>query len=211
LGWVGWHTDWGQVAQAFARLRIGPWLAAVGVLVLAQVVSARRWQLVAEALGFHRPLRQLTGFYFIGMYFNLVLPPSVGGDVVRAWYLDGGSGRRLGAFLTVLLDRLSGLVVLLAVACVAVALCPLRLPAWVGWSVWGAAGGGLLALGALPLVTSRLSGGGGGRGGPGAVGPGPAARRPRGGAGPRPRPRGAPPVARGPGGGRPAGVGGPPG
>src|SRR5205823_13782081 len=100
------------------------WLAALALLALAQVVSAFRWQLLARPLGFRRSLGQYTGFYFVGMYFNLLLPTSVGGDVVRAWYLDGKSGRKLAAFLSVLVDRFSRLLILLFLACVAAAVCP---------------------------------------------------------------------------------------
>src|SRR5205085_475716 len=117
-----------------------------------QLVSTLRWQILARALGVGRPLRQLVGMYFIGMYFNLLLPSSVGGDVVRAWYLDGGSKRRLAAFASVFLDRLSGLLVLLAMACVALVLSPLALPAWVSLFVWGSVAVSLLALAAVPLL-----------------------------------------------------------
>jgi uncharacterized membrane protein YbhN (UPF0104 family) len=158
LGWIAWQTDWDQVGRAFAQLRVGWWLAAVLLLVLAQLASARRWQLLAGPLGFPRPLGQMTAFYFIGMYFNLVLPTSVGGDVVRAWYLDARPGRRLTAFISVFLDRLSGLVVLLAVAALGAALSPLALPAWVTGGVWGTCGCAGLALACLPLV-ARLSSG----------------------------------------------------
>jgi uncharacterized membrane protein YbhN (UPF0104 family) len=154
---VAWQTDWGQVGRAFAHLRLAWWLAAALALVLAQLASARRWQLLAAPLGFHRPLTQLTAFYFIGMYFNLVLPTSVGGDVVRACYLDGRSGRRLAAFVCVLLDRLSGLAVLLAVAALGVVLSPVALPAWVVGSVGGVWACALLGLALLPLV-ARLGG-----------------------------------------------------
>src|SRR5688572_28654914 len=95
LGWIGYGTDWARVARSFAALRPEWWLAAVATLIAAQVVSARRWQLFARALHFDRSLAQLTGYYLIGMYFNLLLPTSVGGDVMRAWYLDGGSRRKL--------------------------------------------------------------------------------------------------------------------
>jgi hypothetical protein len=147
--------DWPQVGQAILNLRVELWLAALGLLLAAQAVSALRWKLLAGALGFERPWRQLTGMYFIGMYFNLLLPTSVGGDVVRAWYLDGRSGRKLAAFATVLLDRVSGLVVLLAMSCVALLLTPLELPPWVPWFVWGAAGCALLGLASLPLAAGR--------------------------------------------------------
>jgi uncharacterized membrane protein YbhN (UPF0104 family) len=157
LGWVGWRTDWGQVGRTFAHLRLGLWLAAVGLYTATQVVSSLRWQLFARQLGVARPVRQLVAFYFIGMYFNLILPTSVGGDVVRAWYLDGGSGRRLASFLSVFADRLSGLVVLLGLACVAVTVCPIALPGWVGWSVWGTAAGAALSLAAFAVFDFRSS------------------------------------------------------
>src|SRR5262249_41831335 len=144
---------WAQVGQAFAHLRLEFWLAAVGLYALTQVVSALRWQLLAQPLGFQRSLGQFVRYYFIGMYFNLLLPTSVGGDVVRAWYLDGRSGRRLPAFLSVFVDRFSGLRVLLALAGVAAALCPIPLPAWIGLSVWTTAGCALLGLALLPSLT----------------------------------------------------------
>ena len=153
LAWLAWRTDWTQVVQAFARLRVSLWLAAVGLYVFSQVVSGLRWQMLARPLGFRRRLGPFVAFYFIGMYFNLFLPTSVGGDVVRAWYLDGGSGRRLAAFVSVLVDRLSGLLVLLGLACVAAVLCPVPVPRWVVAAVWGAAAGAGLGLVALPLLT----------------------------------------------------------
>jgi glycosyltransferase 2 family protein len=87
------------------------------------------------------------------MYFNLLLPTSVGGDVMRAWYLDGGSGRKLAALAAVFLDRLNGLLVLITMACLAVALSPLDLPAWIPWSVWGIALAAACGLALLPLAS----------------------------------------------------------
>jgi len=155
LGLLAWRTNWHQVAEAFAHMRWGLWLLAVVGYALTQVVSSLRWQWLARPLGFSQPLRRYLAFYYIGMFFNLVLPTSVGGDVVRAWYLAGGPGRRLDAFLSVFVERLSGLLVLLAIACTAAAVCPLALPWWVPWSVWGLTAAGLLAVPAL-VVLARL-------------------------------------------------------
>jgi len=155
LAWVACRTEWEAVARAFVNMRLELWLAAVGVLLVAQVVSAWRWQMLARPFGFECGVGQLTSFYLIGMYFNLLLPTSVGGDVVRAWYLDGGSGRRLVAFVAVLLDRMSGLVVLLTLALVAWFLSPLDLPAWIGWFVVGTTACGALGIILAPWLARR--------------------------------------------------------
>ena len=152
LGVVGWNTDWERVQQSFAHLRIELWVAALAILVGCQVISARRWQLFARELRFQRPVHRLLGYYLIGMYFNLLLPTSVGGDVMRAWYLDGGDGRKLASFAAVLLDRINGLIVLVAMACIAVAVGPADLPAWITWSVWGIGITAALGLGSLPVL-----------------------------------------------------------
>jgi uncharacterized membrane protein YbhN (UPF0104 family) len=159
LAWIGWHTDWGQVRDAFANLRIELWVGAVVLLVICQVASARRWQVLARELRFERTVPQLLAYYLIGMYFNLLLPTSVGGDVMRAWYLDGGSGRKLASLAAVLLDRLNGLLVLIvmaciAMACIAMATEPLDLPPWIPLSVWGMAAAAVLGLASLFVLKS---------------------------------------------------------
>jgi uncharacterized membrane protein YbhN (UPF0104 family) len=156
LGWVAAKTDWAKFGAAFTSLRLEFWLAAVGLYALGQTVSALRWQIITRALGFDHGAGQLTRLYFIGTYFSLLLPTSVGGDVIRAWYLDNRSGRRLKAFLSVFLDRLSGLMVLLAIGCLAVLLSPVKLEPWIIWSIWGMTACAVLGLVTLPLVAGWL-------------------------------------------------------
>src|SRR5579862_6788034 len=78
LAWVGYKTDWAEVRASFADIRWEFWVAAVGLLVVTQIVSAVRWKFYVDRFGLSRSLRQLTGFYFIGTFFNLLLPTSVG-------------------------------------------------------------------------------------------------------------------------------------
>jgi uncharacterized membrane protein YbhN (UPF0104 family) len=152
LSAIAWRTNWSDVADKFANLRMGWWLAAAGMLVLAQVCSARRWQLFARELRFEHALSKYCAYYFIGMYFNLSLPTSVGGDVVRVWYLDGTSGRKWAAFGSVFLERINGLLVLIGVACLGTLAAPVALPWWIPASVWGVAAGAAVGLAALPLL-----------------------------------------------------------
>ncbi len=156
---IAWRADWGSVGSSFAELRVELWLAAVGLYVLAQVASARRWQVFARELQFEQSLPQYCAYSFIGMFFSLVLPTLVGGDVMRVWYLNGQSGRKWAAVASVFLERVNGLLILLATACVGVLISPVELPAWILWSVWGSAGCAGLGLALTPLLQrwQRLS------------------------------------------------------
>jgi glycosyltransferase 2 family protein len=177
VGVLAWRLDWRQVAAAFAHLDVTLWLLALGLYLLTQGVSALRWQMLARMLGLGGRWRDYLAYYFIGMFFNLVLPTSVGGDVVRAWYLGRQAGpppapepvglptgrqalgRRTASFLSVLADRVNGLAVLIAVACLAALCCPVPLPAWMTWTVactGGAAALGLASLPALPWLEKVL-------------------------------------------------------
>src|SRR5439155_7274092 len=45
----------------------------------------------------------------VGFFFNTFLPGSVGGDLIKAWYIAGEQSRRTVAVSTVLIDRVLGL------------------------------------------------------------------------------------------------------
>jgi uncharacterized membrane protein YbhN (UPF0104 family) len=158
LAVVAWRLDWSHVAAAFRHLDVGYFLGAVLLYVFLQVASSLRWRLLARVQGFDGPLFRYVAYYFIGMFFNLALPTSVGGDVVRVWYLAGlegpgpAAGRRLAALVSVLAERVNGVVVLVALACVSALLCPIPLESWVVWTVAGIGMVTLLALGSVPAL-----------------------------------------------------------
>lgn len=149
--------DWAQVRSAFRETRWSLWLAAVGIYVLAQLLSALRWRWLSQPLGFDRPLRAYIADYFVGMFFNLLLPTSIGGDAVRAISLNARSGRKMAALLSVVLDRLSGLLVLLALACSAALVCPIPVPTWMLVAIFGAAAAATAGLLTLPIAIRFLS------------------------------------------------------
>jgi uncharacterized protein (TIRG00374 family) len=86
-----------------------------------QLLSAWRWQLLLNAA---RPtnaaplsLTTCARIYFIGMFWNLWMPTSIGGDAARS-YLAGQRGIGLGAAATsVFMDRFVGMIGLLLICC----------------------------------------------------------------------------------------------
>jgi uncharacterized protein (TIRG00374 family) len=165
LAAIIWWTDWVRVFDAFGRMDWSWWLAAMALYLGTQCVSSLRWKLLSQPMGFQGSFGRFFALYFIGMFFNLVLPTSVGGDVVRAWYLaktPGATeaGRGVAAFSSVLLDRLSGLTVLLCLACFAVWFCPAEVASWLPWSVWALAGtafAGMIGLTVISRIPSPYS------------------------------------------------------
>jgi uncharacterized protein (TIRG00374 family) len=157
LGWLAWRADWGQIGQTFSHIRMDMWFATLGVYIVTQIVSAYRWQVLARPMGFNQPLGHFVRLYFIGMFFNLFLPTSVGGDVARAWYLNAKSGRGMVAAVSVFVDRLSGLILLLVLAIGGSLACTIDLPKWIPASVWGTAVFAVLGFVTLPLASRMLS------------------------------------------------------
>ena len=100
-------TDWRSI------------LGIVGVMVLQVIVAVFRWYRIMISKGVHISVRRSARYFWLGLFFNQLLPSSIGGDAIRGYCLvrDGQSVGR--ATLSVLLDRIlgmAGLVVLIALA-----------------------------------------------------------------------------------------------
>jgi len=92
-------------------------VAFVGYL-LGQVLSAYKWRVLARPLGFSQSLRLFLLYYFSGMYLNLFAPSTVAGDLGRSALLARSGGKLSAAAQSVVIDRVSGLVMLLWVCAV---------------------------------------------------------------------------------------------
>jgi hypothetical protein len=106
-------VDTGDLVRAVAGVRLELVAVAVVLYLAGQALSSYKWWLLGRSVGFEQPLRTFTRFYFIGMFFNLFLPSTIGGDVMRVLYL-GGERRRVLATNSVVFDRVSGLALLMA-------------------------------------------------------------------------------------------------
>jgi glycosyltransferase 2 family protein len=116
-------VDTGDLVRRLAEIRIGLVAGALALYLVGQGLSAWKWHLLGRSVGFSQPLGEYVRFYFIGMFFNLFGPSTIGGDVVRALYLGGGRRPAL-AVNSVLFDRVSGLATLMALGAVALAAFP---------------------------------------------------------------------------------------
>lgn len=93
-------------------------LAALALYLVGVPLRAYRWQGLLSALRVTVPLPRLVSLYFVGTFFNNLLPTGIGGDVIRAYELVKAGAGATQAASTVLADRATGLLVLLAMALV---------------------------------------------------------------------------------------------
>ncbi|MBZ0266580.1 flippase-like domain-containing protein, partial [bacterium] len=103
-----------EFRATLSGLHPGAFAAAAGIIGGGLVISALRWKVLLAAAGVPVSLARATRLYFIGYFFNLLLPTTVGGDVVRA----SGIGRAASLSLvggSIVIERLLGFGCLLGI------------------------------------------------------------------------------------------------
>ena len=150
------RVDVSSVAHSLARADITFCLLAVAVAGIAWLVSTYKWQVLLAEPGANIKFFQLVRLNMIGMFYNLVLPGQVAGEVVKGVRLAqlGISGKR--SAISVIVDRITGLLALLALGIVGVIASPSVLdsiPNLLSWLVSLA-----LVLGTLTVVLVTGSG-----------------------------------------------------
>lgn len=122
LGLLAWQLDLRKFAAVLGSTHLlllaPPVLTQIGLTLL----SVKRWRTILSNFDIEIGFLNLTKISFIGNFFNLFLPSSIGGDVFRAFYLSRSKNRGMSTTLTTtLLERNGGLCALLAIGTAAAA------------------------------------------------------------------------------------------
>lgn len=132
---------WREISSVLTHIHFGWFAVALLLFQLGVIVRAYRWQILLRAGGVPTPLSVLIRWYFIGSLFNTVLPTGFGGDVVKTVAL-GRYAARPGVVLgSVLLDRFSGIAMLMLTGVVVLLVAPGAVSPAVGWLLWLLFGG----------------------------------------------------------------------
>jgi len=141
--------------------------AAMLIYLFGQLISSLRWALLARTLGFRNPYRDFAAIYFIGMFFSLFTPSTVGGDVGRVFYLardgandkGGKAGPVASATVSVLVDRAVGMAVLIWIGAIVVAAFPVYdLGPAIRYVTFAIAAGFVVGFFSLPILSRLLEG-----------------------------------------------------
>src|SRR5215210_3162192 len=111
-----------QMAEALGSANKWWMLAAFAVYGGVEVCATVRWYLLLAVQDIRLSKTRTFMLLMVGVFFNLFLPGGTGGDVVKIFYLlKETPGKKAGAFLSVLMDRLIGLLALITLTGVLVA------------------------------------------------------------------------------------------
>jgi uncharacterized protein (TIRG00374 family) len=113
------RADLTSMLQQFRQMNLAWTAAALGMYGAMLAVSAWRWRLLLRIQTVDISFRRLSQSFLVATFFNNFLPSNIGGDVVRVADTAPYAGSKTLATTVVLLDRVLGLVALLAVAAVA--------------------------------------------------------------------------------------------
>lgn len=118
VAWLIYKVQWG-VVWGEAR-HIGAWVLLIHafLLLVGMLFSAIKWQRMAVYRGFDLTVWESFRLYLAGTFLNNFFPSFVGGDTYRTIQLAKGKERMLTATATVVMDRVTGLWVAMALSAV---------------------------------------------------------------------------------------------
>ena len=116
--WIFWKVHIGDLWGELRNANLSYFAAAVAIYFVAQGVSAYRWYLMLKPVDIKTSYPRLLSYYFLGMFFNFLMPTAIGGDVFRVYYLNKETRRLSASTASVFIDRDIGMAGLVLVAAV---------------------------------------------------------------------------------------------
>lgn len=122
--WVIYLVDMRAMGQLIERTNLIVFLSTSGLILSAMLIGAWRWWLLARQTGLNVPLYPMVPGYFVGIFFNNIMPVTVGGDVARTLFLSQRGHNFQQLVSSAILDRWFGLLSVLLTVIVAALVRP---------------------------------------------------------------------------------------
>lgn len=114
------EDHWARPGLLTVLADIDWWWLLVGLALVGCVypIQTTRWWMLMRCRGLDAPWPGTLRLVMVGAFCNFFLPGTEGGDVVKAWGAARNSDRRLDSVMSVVFDRITGLVGLVVLAAV---------------------------------------------------------------------------------------------
>ena len=143
------------VLSALGKLHWGVAVAGAMGFGISLILTGVRFWLLLRAVEIRIPLATSIRLTFLGQFYNMIVPGTIGGDAVKAWEISRHTGRVAPVLVTVVTDRLIGLGDFVLLSLLSVTIClgfdlvpwsELRLGAMATFLAAGLCGGGLVLM-----------------------------------------------------------------
>ena len=111
--------DLGRIWEILRGARLEYLVYAGFIFFVVNLVLLARWFIFIKALEVASPARDVVRYYFAGLFGNLFLPSTIGGDILKIYGLCRNSTQKTRVVASVLLDRLSGFAAIVVVSVMA--------------------------------------------------------------------------------------------
>ena len=88
-------------------------LFALILLPISYLITSRRWHMLLEALDIHMGQGRAFVLNMVGSFYNSFMPGSTGGDLIKAYYASKHTTHKARAVMSVIIDRVVGLLALI--------------------------------------------------------------------------------------------------
>ncbi len=82
-----YFIGWEKIEEALLNANLKLILIAVIIENLGVFITSKRWQIMLKIRGINVNYGDAVAYYFIGSFFNAVMPSSIGGDIIKAYKL----------------------------------------------------------------------------------------------------------------------------
>ena len=114
--WLSKGQRWENLTRVFVQMNLLVFVVALVIFVIGQIIVGFRWWLLLRTQSIFIAFWAAVRLHFLGLFYNNFMPSSVGGDLIRAWYVTKHTDKRFQAALSVFVDRAIGLLSTLIIA-----------------------------------------------------------------------------------------------
>jgi len=108
-----------DVGRILLETKLNYLLLAITAYFAGFCIITYRLKIILAVQQIHMSIRNLVSIGLIGLFFNNLLPSSIGGDAVKAYYAYKITGKKLESFSSIFVDRVLGLFTLIGLALLA--------------------------------------------------------------------------------------------
>lgn len=109
VSWIASRADLSQLRVIIANADARFLAAAFSLYFVGYVIVSLRWRILLHAQGVNPPLGRLIESFAVSVFFNNILPSTVGGDLSRAFDSWRFGSSKSAALIVVVVDRFIGM------------------------------------------------------------------------------------------------------